>query len=127
MSFINEYGSKIKLGNQKLKNYSKGGYIPEGNTYLVTAPFVKELVDRDEDTVNTVLQAGNVVIPRSLVPLMNKYSGQITGKGTNDPKLLQRVIIQPKEMVVAKEHSTKVLNFLKRNGVKLPLVNKVVF
>lgn len=127
MSFINEYGSKITIGNIKPKNYSSGGYIPEGITSYTSAPFTKELIDRDEDTVQSLLQTGNVVIPRSIVPIMRMYRGSITGKGTTDTSQLQRVIIQPKEIVVAKEHSDKVLNYLKSKGVKLPLVNKVVF
>jgi hypothetical protein len=127
MSFVNEYGSTIKVGNTRPKNYSHGGYIPEGRTGYTSSPFRNELIDRDEDTVQSLLQTGNVVIPRSIVPLMRMYRGPIVGKGTNDRSQLQKVIIQPKEIVVAKENSDKVLNYLRSKGVKLPLVNKVIF
>lgn len=126
MNYISEYGQFIKLGNHTPKKL-QGGLIPENKIpYKKIAPFTKELIDRDADTVSSLLPVGSLVIPRSLVNLVQTHF-KINKSHSSNAVDLMPVIVQPKEMIVPSSQSKDVLSFLKKKGFTLPLKGDGVF
>jgi len=121
MNYTDDYGSYIKVGNVKPRKL-QGGLIPENNksSHPQKTPFLRELIDRDADTVSSLLPAGSVVIPRTLVPLVSDH---FNIRRTHSQPLgrLVPVIVQPNELIVPKSQSKQVISFLHKKGFDLPL------
>ena len=133
MNYTDDYGSYIKVGNVKPRKL-QGGLIPENSKsyHPQKIPFVRELIDRDADTVSSLLPAGSVVIPRTLVKLVNdnftiNKSHFFRNQTLADSTRLVPVIVQPNELIVPKSQSKQVLNFLRTKGYDLPLKKDSIF
>jgi hypothetical protein len=122
MDYTDENGRFIKLGNPRYRRLN-GGLIPENEKsyHPDKIPFRRELIDRDADTVKSLIEVGSVVIPRSVVPLLPDEVKSNPGKGSATGHRMP-VIVQPKEFIVGPSQSRRVLSFLRRNhGITLPL------
>lgn len=118
MFFKSKYGARIQIANQTPWNLSRGGIIPYSN-------FLTD--EKDEDTINSLLADGSLVIPRKIVPIMKHCPFPITGAVERNKKNLLTTIVQPEEMVVNKKYANKVLAWLLKQGITLPLpVDSVV-
>ena len=123
MFYCNEYGQSVRVMNHKPKNLSKGGMIRNyKDTYTIGNQ--RFLQDADNDTILSNLPVGCLVIPRSVVPLMNKYDGKITGPIIK--KHLEPTLVEYDEIVVHPQYSNRVIKFLKSHGITLPLTDDIV-
>lgn len=124
--YYNKQSRPIYLVNNKPINYSKGGFV---NYDISHSPYINK-DDYNEDTIYTLLEEGSLVVPR---PVVNKghiddyikEGGKITdGKEIKDKSKLVKTILMPGEIVVQKKYSGKVINFLKKRGITLPIEDK---
>ena len=116
MSFFKaSTGRCVTIANNRARNLSGGGMIrwEDFNTD-----------EKEEDCIMSNLEDGDVVIPRSVVPLLKDYKGPITGPKQMDKKKWLPTVVQPEEIVVNKKYANKVLRFLKSKGVSLPLTDE---
>jgi hypothetical protein len=107
-------GRCVTIANAKPRNLSGGGLIRWENF---------NTDEKEEDCIMSNLEDGDVVIPRSVVPLLKDYKGPITGPKQMNSKKWLPTIVQPEEVVVHKKYADKVLRFLKSKGVSLPLTD----
>jgi hypothetical protein len=76
--------------------------------------------------VSSLLPVGSLVIPRSLVDLVQTRF-KINKSHSNPAVELMPVIVQPRELIVPESQSKKVISFLKKRGFTLPLKDSGIF
>ncbi len=121
MFYYNKDNRRIHIFNMKPRNYSAGGYI-KGNKKIL------ESGNNDEDTILSYLEDGQLVIPRQVVSRVMPYIKDIQGPKQKDKSKLERVVLQPDEIVVHKSKSGKVEKYLKEKyGITLPYTESSFF
>ncbi len=114
MSFYRKpNGEVITLLNKRPRNLSRGGLI-------ASHPSIPKK-DLDDDVIRSDLEAGSLVVPVSVVPLLKGYKGPVTGPKQKQKENLVRAITMPGEVVVHRRYAKKVERFLQGKGVRLPL------
>jgi hypothetical protein len=118
--YYNEHSRPVFLLNKNPINLTRGGLIPY--------PSRMNPDDKHEDTILSHLQEGSVVVPRPVVEkgYLKDYKGGIHGPKITDKNKLVKTIVMPHEIVVHKNHSSKVIDHLKKKGITLP-INDVDF
>jgi hypothetical protein len=105
----------------KPRNYSRGGYI-KGNQKILQSG------NNDEDTILGYLEPGQLVIPRQVVGRVIPYISHLTGPKQKDKSKLERVVLQPDEIVVHKSKASLVEDYLKKKyGITLPYTETAFF
>lgn len=111
--FMSKHGAKVHISNgNKQWNLSRGGVIPWNN-------FSTD--ERDEDTINSLLEEGSLVIPRSIAHLFDDFPYPIHGPVQKNKNKLMTVIVQPEELIINKKYARKAELWLKEHGITLPL------
>lgn len=116
--YYNNHSRPVFLTNTKPLNMSRGGLI------LYPKKFNKD--DKHEDNILAHLEDGSLVVPRPVVEkgYLNDYlknGGKIHGPKVTDKDKLVRTIVMPHEVIVNSKHTNKVINHLKKKGIKLPI------
>ena len=121
--YYNRHSRPIYLVNNKPINYTSGGLVAYDKSHSKNI----NPDDHNEDTIFTLLEEGSVVIP---VPVVRRghiddyirMNGKITdGSKIKDKSKLVKTILMPGEIVVQKKYANKVINFLKKRGINLPI------
>jgi len=119
MFYINPFGKTVKLMNRKPINYSQGGLIRwEADQYH---PFKNDL---HNDNKPVLLEVGSMVIPRPVIHLFHEFEekfGSVKQNKVTNPAYLVEICVMPEEAIVPKKHAEAMKNYLKANGVTLPL------
>ena len=119
MFYINPFGKTVKLMNRKPINYSQGGLIRwEADQYH---PFKNDL---HNDNKPVLLEVGSMVIPRPVIHLFHEFEkryGSVKQNKITNPAYLVEICVMPEEAIVPKKHAEAMKNYLKANGVSLPL------
>jgi len=117
MYYFNKVGRPVQIANRHPINLSRGGMIKEHPDTLPT--------DCEEDTINSLLEVGSMVIPRPVMErgYMNNYPfiHKLTQKIIKDPSRLTPVCVMSRELVVPKSFAPSVKKFLSKKGVTLPI------
>lgn len=113
MFYFGQNGNAVQIFNRRPRNMSAGGPV-HGSP---------KIMNKDEDTISSLLEYGSLVIPTSVMQsgIMDGFRGKLTGPKTTDKRMLAPVIIMPGEHVVNKMHAPAVEKYLKKNGITLPL------
>jgi hypothetical protein len=123
--YVEPYGRTIPLMNKKPVNYTQGGVIKwEKGQYN---PFVNSLT---HDNLSVKLEFGSMVIPRPVMHLFHEFEekyGSVKQPQITDESRLLTVIVMPEEAVVPKIFVPQMTQFLKENGVTLPLKHDNLF
>jgi len=110
-------GNRVDIFNKKPRNMSAGGYV-RGNKKIMRSG------NNNEDTILSLLQEGQLVIPREVVSRVLPYLKTIhggLGPIVKNMDKLERVILQPDEIVISKKYSNKVETYLKdKHNLTLP-------
>lgn len=119
MFYTNPFGKTVKLMNRKPINYSQGGLIKwEANQYH---PFKNDL---QNDNKPVLLEVGSMVIPRPVIHLFHEFEekyGSVKQPKITNPNELVEICVMPEEAIVPRKHAKAMTNYLKANGVSLPL------
>lgn len=115
MYYINRNSKPVQIANVLPRNLSRGGRIP----------WIKGIrdEDRDEDTINGLLEIGSVVVPRPVIErgYMDDYPHKMTQRKITDKKKLIGCIVMPDEYIIPKRDANKLTAFLKKKGITLPI------
>jgi hypothetical protein len=100
---------------------SSGGYV-KGNKKIL------ESGNNEEDTILSLLEPNQLVIPRQVVSRIMPYISELTGPIQKEKNKLERVILQPDEIVVHKSKSKMVEDYLKNKyNLELPYTESSFF
>lgn len=113
MFYRNKHGRRIHIANpHRPLNLSRGGFIP------AIAGSEKH---PNEDTISSYLEEGSLVVPVKAVKHLSDYKGKFTGAVQTNPDKLIKAITMPHEVVVNRQHASKVEAHLRKKGIRLPL------
>lgn len=102
-------GNRVYIFNRRPRNMSTGGYV-KGDRKIMRSG------NNNEDTILSLLEAGQLVIPREVVSRVLPYLktiGGASGPIVKDKNKLERVILQPDEIVIHKSKASRVEKYLK--------------
>lgn len=115
-------GNRVDIFNRRPRNMSSGGIV-KGNKKI------QHSGNNNEDTIFSLLQPGQLVIPREAISRALPYLKEIggpQGPKVKDKNDLERVVLQPDEIVVHKSKASKVEKYLKdKYGLTLPYTESV--
>jgi len=123
--YVTPYGKTVNLMASRPVNYSHGGMIK-----WEKGQFNPLKNDLQHDNKKVYLEAGSLVIPRPVIPLLRQYlakTGELTIPTIKDTSQLVQVIVMPEEYVVPRKYAKDVLAFLKSHGVTLPIPHDKLF
>lgn len=121
MFYYTKDGRKVDIFNRRPRNMSAGGYVKGDKKIL-------ESGNNEEDTILSLLEPNQLVIPRQVVSRIMPYINDITGPQQRDRNKLERVILQPDEIVVHKSKSKMVEDYLKQKyNLTLPYNESAFF
>jgi hypothetical protein len=121
MFYYTRDGRKVDIFNRRPRNMSAGGYV-KGNRKIL------ESGNNEEDTILSLLEPNQLVIPRQVVSRIMPYINDITGPIQKNKKKLERVVLQPDEIVIHKSKSKMVEDYLKNKyNLTLPYTETAFF
>lgn len=110
-------GNRVDIFNRRARNMSGGGIV-RGNKKI------QHSGNNNEDTIFSLLQPGQLVIPREAISRASQFLRQIggpTGPIVRDKSKLEKTVLQPDEIVVHKSKADKVEKYLKeKHNLTLP-------
>jgi hypothetical protein len=123
--YVEPYGRTVQLMSRRPVNYTQGGVISweEGQFN----PFLNDL---QRDNKRVLLEFGSMVVPRPVMHLFHEYErlfGSVKGPKIKDENMLLEVIVMPEEAVIPRKHVPHFKEWLKKQGVTLPIPHDSLF
>ena len=122
MAYTDQFGRSVSLLNTTPINYSQGGMVKwPSKTYGLAS------TDMMNDNLSVLLELGSVVVPRPVAHLVKNKYGELRQPIVKDRRKLTPVIVMPDEIIVPAKYARMVLDFLKSQGITLPLPHNNLF
>ncbi len=120
MMYYNRVNQPIFLANSKPRNLSQGGLIRYEKGDLINPDY------KNEDTILSLLEENSLVVPKAIVTggYLSDYRGKYScGKKVTDQSKLIPTVVMPDEIIVCSHYAPDVINFLKKKGITIPILD----